>query len=227
MTQPSDAAVRFYLFSEARTSAWNMLRCFGALRFALRKPVGPNFVRAMGCGRGIGFSFMPDFQRYAVLAAGTEASLDHFETIPAVKALAGQARSIEIYDLVPLQGHGAWDGDLPFVPGVAPAPDSPVAVITRARIPWRGVPAFIRHSHLVTARLTAAGGRIFSLGVGELPFIRQATFSVWADTASIEQFAYGDQRHREAMGVTRKKRLFSEELFWRFAVRGFIKRPLG
>lgn len=228
MPQTEEApSVRLYLFSEARRSRWNMLKCFGALRLALRSPQGLRFVRAMGCGQGIGFSFLPDLQRYTVLAVGTEQALDAFEGSAAMTALGGEARSLEIYDLLPLQGHGAWDGEQPFEAGEAPAPNAPLAVITRARIPFHGILGFIRHSHQVTSSLASTPGRIFSIGIGELPFVRQATFSVWSNPEAITAFAHRNASHIKAVAATRKKKLFAEELFWRFAVRGFIKRPLG
>jgi hypothetical protein len=220
-------SVRLYIFSEPRRSVWNMFRCFGALRMALAKrPVLP-FVRALGCGKGIGFSLLPDLQRYAILAVGSEEQLDAFEKSKAVKALSNEAQSLEIYDLLPVKGHGAWDGEHPFVIGEPPTPGAPVAVITRARIPLRSVLSFIRHSYQVTASLNAASGRIFSIGIGELPFVRQATFSVWSGTEAMTAFAYQNIRHSNAIAATRKHKLFGEELFWRFAVRGYTKRPLA
>jgi len=219
-------SVRLYIFSEVRRSVWRMFQRFGALRMALARQTALPFVRALGCGRGIGFSLLPDMERYSIIAVGTEEQLDAFEQSKAVRALGDEARSLEIYDLLPVKGHGAWDGQHPFIIGESPAPNAPVAVITRARIPLTAVLSFIRHSHEVTSSLATAGGRIFSIGIGELPFVRQATFSVWSGTEAMTTFAYSNHRHKKAVTATRKHKLFSEELFWRFAVRGYIKRPL-
>lgn len=222
----TDLSVRLYLFSGARSSVWKLLQCFGRLRMELGRMKELHFARAMGCGRGIGFSMLPDLTRYAVLVAAGDEALDAFEQSRPMRGLSNHAQSLEIYDLLPLRGHGLWDGVAPFENTEAPVVDAPLAVITRARIPLRAIPAFIRHSQHATASLAAAPGRIFSLGMGEIPFIRQATFSVWADVDSMERFAYGNNKHRAAVTATRKRKLFGEELFWRFAVRGYTKRPL-
>ena len=226
-TSGAELSVRLYIFSGARKSNWALLKCFGRLRMELTRSNDLRFVRAMGCGQGIGFSMLPDLSRYAVMAVADDAQLDAFEAGRAMTGLAGAAKSLDIYDLLPLRGHGLWDGVAPFEAAEDPLPGAPIAVLTRARVPLRAIPEFIRQSNKVTAALAAAPGRIFSLGMGELPLIRQATFSVWADSAAMEAFAYGNEKHRTAVAATRKKRLFGEELFWRFAIRGYTKRPLG
>lgn len=226
MSELNGESVRLYIFSGVRNSRWKLLQRFGALRLALPKMESIGFARAMGCGQGIGFSLLPDLSRYTILVTGLDHSLDTFETGPEMRALGNESLSLEIFDLLPLRGHGAWDGSQPFTAGEAPAPDAPLAVITRARIPVRAIPAFLRHSHHVTSELASASGRIFSIGMGELPIVRQATFSVWTNVEAMSGFAYGSANHRRAVNQTRAKSLFGEELFWRFAVRGYTKRAL-
>ena len=60
-----------------------------------------------------------------------------------------------------------------------------------------------------------AEGIIFSKGIGEYPFIEQATFTVWESIGSMNNFARRNT-HQSAIQVTREKKGFREEMFTRF-----------
>jgi heme-degrading monooxygenase HmoA len=64
--------------------------------------------------------------------------------------------------------------------------------------------------------MSKAPGFISSIGIGEAPFFRQATLSVWKDMESMKTFAYGSPEHAEVIRKTRKLNWYSEELFARF-----------
>ena len=59
-----------------------------------------------------------------------------------------------------------------------------------------------------------------SVGVGEVPWIKQATFSIWQTKNAMKQYAYGMKQHAQVIGKTRKEKWYSEELFVRFKVLG-------
>ena len=58
----------------------------------------------------------------------------------------------------------------------------------------------------------------FAIGVGELPFIQQATLSVWKNKAAMQHYAYTDATHKNVIRLTRKHQWYSEELFARFSL---------
>ena len=64
---------------------------------------------------------------------------------------------------------------------------------------------------------TAAGFR-FSIGVGEVPWIKQATFSIWNSKADMKAFAYGMKEHAAVIQKTRKEDWYSEDMFTRFKI---------
>ncbi|GAA4385925.1 spheroidene monooxygenase [Hymenobacter koreensis] len=177
-------------------------------------------------GSGFDFGLRPNLRRYGLMAVwDNEAAADMF--------FAGNAswqqfrqHSTELWTarLQPLQAHGLWDGSNPFdyaVPEAPTQPDGPVAVLTRASIRplrswsfWKAVPP-------VSRAVVQAPGYVAGIGLGELPFIRQATFSVWESAAQMRQYAYGHQhdgRHKDVVKRTRQEKWYSEELFARFRV---------
>ena len=93
-----------------------------------------------------------------------------------------------------------------------------ILILTRAKIKltklwrfWRDVPQ-ISHSML------GMPGCHFSVGVGELPLIQQATLSIWENEQVMKNFAYRSHHHREVIKKTRKFQWYSEELFARFNI---------
>ena len=55
-------------------------------------------------------------------------------------------------------------------------------------------------------------------GIGELPFIQQATFSIWENLESVTNFAYKDLNHSDIVKKTKKRKWYKEDLFSRFVI---------
>jgi hypothetical protein len=68
----------------------------------------------------------------------------------------------------------------------------------------------------VSEALGGAKGLLCSIGFGEVPWIRQATFSIWQSQEDFEAFAYGNERHQHVVQRTRNEGWYAEELFARF-----------
>ncbi|HUS14582.1 MAG TPA: spheroidene monooxygenase [Chloroflexia bacterium] len=195
-------------------------------QMALARPLlwrvpGLRFHQLMGAGQGLGFTLAPDWNRYALLAVwDDQAAARRFLARSAFMRRYRQhaTRSTSVL-LRTIQAHGSWGGRNPFMPaGVSPDPAAPVAVLTRATIRLSRLRAFWSQVGPVSAELASAPGLRASIGVGEAPFVRQATFSVWDNAAAVRAFAYAGPLHRATIRRTRDEAWYRESLFARFAV---------
>ena len=60
---------------------------------------------------------------------------------------------------------------------------------------------------------------MFKIGIGEVPWLHQVTFSIWPDAAAMATFARTGP-HGEAIRAVRAEGWFREELYARFALVG-------
>jgi hypothetical protein len=162
-----------------------------------------------------------DWSRYGLLAVWdrTEAADAFFSDSALMREYRKRAREIWTVRLLPVQAHGAWEGRNPLLPlaaNVRQEPDRPVAVLTRAAIRWRRLAAFWSAVPAASHRLAHAEGLVAAVGIGEVPLVRQATFSLWRSESEMQAFAYQSAEHREAIRRTREEGWYSEELFARF-----------
>ncbi|MBF9253627.1 spheroidene monooxygenase [Pontibacter sp. 172403-2] len=189
----------------------------------LRQVPGLLFFKLLGSGQGKGFSIKPNFRRYGLLCTwDNENAADVFlSSSELMQTYRRHTDEIWTVKLLPYQAHGQWDGQEPFAPVLAEKYSSgPVAVLTRASINWRSLPGFWRFVPRASKALDAASGLICSIGLGELPFFRQATFSIWESEEAMKQYAYRNTMHQEVMRRTRSENWYSEELFARFKLVG-------
>ena len=119
--------------------------------------------------------------------------------------------------LEPIEGHGLWDGKERF--GSLPKEtnyNGKIAILTRATIRIKRLKNFWKDVDAVSTKMRNANGFIFSVGIGELPWIKQATFSVWESKEKMKQFAYKIKEHTDVIRKTRKENWYSEDMFVRF-----------
>ncbi|GAC1601981.1 MAG: hypothetical protein NVS3B25_30130 [Hymenobacter sp.] len=188
----------------------------------LKRVPGIQFFKLLGSGAHNGFGLWPNLQRYAFLGVWKDvADADAFFGHHPLWA-EYSIRSTEMWALAlaPLKSHGLWDGQRPFsYEDTSALPvDGPLAVLTRASIRWRKTARFWQFVEPTSAGLGQAAGVRAAIGLGELPVVRQATFSVWESAAAMQEYAYRDARHRQVMQLTRSEKWYAEELFARFRV---------
>lgn len=164
-----------------------------------------------------------DLRRWALFGVWrSEEQLDHFLAYSPVAA-RWEELAAERYHLKldPVRSHGAWGGADPLH-GSRPVElgsGEPVAILTRATIRPRRMVRFYRSVRPPAQELLRAPGVLASVGIGEWPVGRQATFSLWRSLAEVRDYAYGQPGHRAVVARTRAEDWYSEELFARFRPR--------
>lgn len=188
-----------------------------------------SFYKLMGCGRNGSFDIHPDWQQWVIFAVhndGTElVKTDAANTVKKIYGsfIAGWHRMFNVTSstilLNPIEGHGKWDGKNPFGELNKKGDyNGEIAVLTRATIRLTKLKSFWKNVDTVAARSLQAEGLIKSIGIGEIPLIKQATFSIWKDKDTMKQFAYTMKEHTTVISKTRKEKWYSEEMFVRFAI---------
>ncbi|WP_243718436.1 spheroidene monooxygenase [Actinomadura sp. 7K534] len=217
----SSVIASFHLIRYARADA---MRYMAFDRPVLRGTGGLPFWRLLGTGRGRSMSLGADLRRWALFAVwdGERALEEFLARSPVAGRWRDEAEESWHVRLAPLGSRGRWGGRDPFaaaVPAARPA-GGPVAVLTRASIRPRRLAAFYRSVPGVDLDLRRQDGCLASIGVGEWPLARQATFSLWEDDAAIARFAYRGDAHRTVIDRVRGEDWYSEELFARFVPYG-------
>jgi hypothetical protein len=207
--------ITLFRFDHWRYAGW----AFAQMGLAPRRLAGASpFFKLLGTGGGNGFSAKPNFSVYSMLAVWPREELawQFFANNPVFNAYADRASTHQTFFLQNTMAHGLWDGQQPFEASTTFDPNAMTAVITRATIRtnqlrrfWNGVPG-------TSADVHQQEGLLFATGVGELPWIQQATFSVWATGRDMMRYAYKGEEHRKVIEQTRALGWYKEELFARF-----------
>ena len=214
---PAGTVAVFLLADIAKAHrVWGYAR-FVIGRFALRGIPGLVMSKVMGSGDGGGFGLKPSSSRQALFCLFTdEASADLFLTSNLARGYERRAQEFCSAKLRAYSCRGTWSGNAIAV--TANTPDSavgPIATLTRASIRPSSALRFWRMQPASEVSLNSASGCLLATGVGEAPFFRQATFSLWESTAAMEAYARTGA-HLAAIRAAHEGAFFSESMFARF-----------
>ena len=211
--------VSFFSFKKNQFWAFKQM---GLAPFQLGSVQGLHFSKFLGTGGGDGFSLAPDFSTYAFL--GVWKHLDFFtdcmDQNPVFIKYKAKAFSQRNLILKPIKSHGKWSGKNPFSEfeekNKVLLKNQKVVVITRATLRWNRLLSFWKSVPLASRSIQSAKGVHFYKGIGEWPFIQQATVSIWDSFNAVNTFAYQDKSHAQIVTQTKKKKWYKEDLFSRF-----------
>ncbi|MEM1346729.1 MAG: spheroidene monooxygenase [Pseudomonadota bacterium] len=214
-------SLSFFRFDRPRTKHWALWQMPLAMPPLSRLP-GIGFYKTLGSGVGESFRPWPNFGVYAVLATWPSLEQARAQVAEADVYCRYRERAVEDFTvyLAAVSVRGAWAGCAPFEAQDSLDLTPPIAVLTRASIRPHKVLAFWRGAPDIDTQTAREPALLFKRGLGELPWVRQVTFSIWRDLESMKTFAYRHPFHRKAAQRARQGGWFSEELFARFRVLG-------
>lgn len=177
---------------------------------------GLEFYKHMGSGRNGGFSIHPSGTHQALFCVFQDgASLDAFcQSSKLIRWYKEHAKDFFSVKLKAYSLKGQWSGFVPQITTDTPT-SGPIVSITRASIKPLYCLPFWRKQPAAEASLQQSSGCIIAAGVGEAPFFRQATFTIWESQAAMDQYAR-QGAHQRAISASLSGHYFSESMFSRY-----------
>jgi len=109
-----------------------------------------------------------------------------------------------------------WAKPFKTKPGLEAKGNQKAVVITRATLHWNRLFSFWKAVPAASKAIETAQGVQYYKGIGEWPFIQQATISIWDDFEAVNTFAYKDRAHADIVKKTKQMNWYKEDLFSRF-----------
>ena len=185
-------------------------------RLGLWKTPGLKFYKHMGSGKNGGFSIHPSGTHQALFCVFQDiTSLEQFyQSSRLIRWYRAHAQDFFSVKLKAYSIKGQWSGFAPHITTEAPSV-GPIVSITRASIKPLYCIAFWRKQPAAEISLEQSAGCIIAAGVGEAPFFRQATFTIWDSQAAMDQYARHGA-HQNAIRASLSGHYFSESMFSRY-----------
>lgn len=195
----------------------------GAARLSFMRMPDVEFWKLCGSGTGEGFTPVPNTAVWAILAAWPDEATarNRTATAPVYRRWRDHADEAWTVFLAPTSARGQWSGAEPFRADGAQG-DGPIAALTRATVKPSVALKFWGHTPGIEDVIGADPNVAFKIGIGEVPWLQQVTFSIWPDQASMNDFARRDGPHARAIRAVRDGDWFREELYARFRVLGDV-----
>ena len=213
-------AVSISFFHFESNKFWAFKQMVEAKKFFLNND-NLSFYKILGTGGKGGFIY-PDFSVYSLLCVWKKPELlnDFIENSTHAKQIQNKAKKRVDYIMEPIFSNGLWDNINPFKINSNRKTNykNKIGVITRGKIKLSKQIDFWLSVSSASDAIQNAAGVEFYKGIGELPLLSQATFSVWKNSKSINDFAYKNKAHSEIIKKTRERKWYSEDLFARFEI---------
>jgi hypothetical protein len=183
---------------------------------ALQGIPGLLFSKVLGSGYEGGFDLRPSSSRQGVFALfeSLQTAQDFIAHSPLVHAYQERSQEFCSATLKTFSCRGSWDG-MRFQANTEPPVKGPIAALTRASIKFSKAHAFWRHAPPSQTALEGVEGCQLAVGLGEAPFLRQATFTIWDGVTEMNAYARTGS-HLEAIQAASRHGYFSESMFARF-----------
>ena len=218
-------SAHLFTFASARDATRSLARD----RAMVSRVPGLRFARIVFVGsrrsEGMNFGWVDQRRQMAMCVWDHDAALDRFrERSPIGRAWREQTVQHCEVRMTPFRTHGTYLGREPLA-GLAPrtAPAGPVALMTFANIPVRGLPYFWRGIRRSTGSLLASQGLIAAAAGPERWFRGGMTFTIWESLPDALGFSYRREPHRGIVKSVRERQRLIDSMFFRlqpYAVEG-------
>lgn len=198
----------------------------GAARLDFARMDGVTFWKLCGSGTGEGFTPVPNTAVWGILAVWDSEDIARTRVADAAVYQRWRAKAAESYSvfLSATSARGEWSGKSPFETEPqkhAEQASGPLAALTRATIRPRSLSQFWKREPAISLAIGDNPDVLFKIGIGEVPWLHQVTFSIWPDADSMAAFARDPSGpHAQAIKAVRAGGWFREELYAQFAVIG-------
>jgi len=218
MSKTQIVTITFFRYEGFKNKWWGFTQ-MGAAGAHLEKVEGLNFVKMFGSGADNGFSVYPNFGVYGLLSVWKNETTAHdfFDSHSLFQEFKNRCKEYWTIFMNTNMVHGSWDAKEPFQVNSTFDKTALVGVITRATIKTKHLFRFWKFVPRVSRSVDNKKGRLFSVGIGELPIVQQATFSLWENSELMMEYAYKSKYHKEVVEKTRSLGWYKEELFARFS----------
>ena len=226
MTVPGEPAIQtvtltLYRFDSVAARLW-AFAMMGLARPAMARVPGLTFWKLCGSGTGEGFTPKPNTRVYGMLCVWPDAETAHKAQETAAIFDRYRTRASEAWTvyLAPVSTWGAWSGVAPFTVQ-EPGYHGPLAALTRASLRPGALLRFWQRVPDISRVIGTDSNVVFKIGIGEVPFLHQVTFSIWPNTSTMAAFARDKTGpHAKAIEAVRDGDWFREELYARFRILG-------
>jgi spheroidene monooxygenase len=191
---------------------------FGHIYFWKMK--GLRFYKLFGSGTGEGFNPNLNPNTYAIMSVWDTREIADKSISNSTIYKKYKMRSTENWTLYlnPTSSWGSWNNSNPFEIKENYGKKYPIVALTRASLKAKTLFKFWQRVPDISNRIGADPKVIFKIGLGEIPWFHQVTFSIWPNQESMDQFARKDGPHSKAIEAVRKNKWFKEELYARFSI---------
>ena len=210
-------SLSFYRFDGTVARAW-AFAMMGLARPAMARLPGVGFWKLCGSGIGEGFTPLPNWGVYAILCTWPDMETARNAQQNARIFARYRAKASENWTLYMTADsvRGAWSGVRPFTASRNVA-QGPLAALTRATIKPGILARFWGRVPNISRVIGQDANVLFKIGIGEVPWLHQITFSISPDAARMANFARTGP-HAEAIRAVRNEGWFREELYARFTL---------
>jgi hypothetical protein len=187
-----------------------------------------SFYKLLGTGKNGSFDIQPDLSQWSIMLFYNRDQYPQNDVHFLTKTLLGKfilswlalfKTHTKTFLLEPYAGHGTWDKQS-FV-GHRKTDEQvqgKIGVLTRATIRLNRLTAFWKAVPSTSKNMDKNEGFVYSIGIGEIPLVKQATFSIWQSETHMKAYAYKMSAHQEVIRRTRAEKWYSEEMFLRFRI---------